>query len=144
MNFLAHLYLARGDEDLILGAMLGPVVLNLIGIRDWRARGLAIVPPVDTDGDKQRLAAVQKVANSCRHRAKAVVKSPERLLEDHKRLLSDIQSYLVEQRNRPDGESGCPRSPLRGEMGSWKQFKRAARGRESVAARRRKRPSATT
>lgn len=26
----------------ILGAMLGPLVLNLLGIRDWRARGLAI------------------------------------------------------------------------------------------------------
>lgn len=26
----------------ITGAMLGPLVLNLIGVRDWRARGLAI------------------------------------------------------------------------------------------------------
>ena len=54
MNFLAHLYLAQGDEDLMLGALLGDFVRGRQALRSYRPGirdGIRLHRRVDTITD---------------------------------------------------------------------------------------------
>lgn len=57
MNFLAHLYLAQGDEDLMLGAMLGDFVRGQRALWSYRAsirNGIRLHRRIDTITDHSR------------------------------------------------------------------------------------------